>query len=236
MISDRYRPIIPLRSNAPFVSGRHFREMRRRLWFSDALPTSFAALDKNSGITGIASLPYTLRPFEPSFASHVASWVRDARELFWLAPGTPYPLTPAKVTGWTRNRGMALLLFGADESLPCGYGELNPVRRDPHHVWLGHLVIDRARRREGLGQELTWSLIDWAFQRGSADRLTLVVFPNNVPAISCYLDCGFRLLGEEFQRFQGLAEPQKLLRFEMLAADAAEAALSQQRNTRARIG
>ena len=110
------------------------------------------------------------------------------------------------------------------------------MRRDPRHLWLGHLVIDSARRREGLGRELTWSLIDWAFQSGAVDRLTLVVFPDNVPAISCYLDCGFRLLGEEFQRFQGLAEPQKLLRFEMLAADAAEAALSQQRKTRARIG
>ena len=184
----------------------------------------------------MASLPYTLRPFEPSFASNVASWVRDARELFWLAPGTPYPLTPAKVTGWTRHRGMALLLFGADEALPCGYGELNPVRRDPRHVWLGHLVIDRARRREGLGRELTRSLIRWTFQRGRVDRLTLVVFPDNVPAINCYRDCGFRLRGEEFQRFQNLAEPQRLLRFEMRAADAAKTGLAPQRKTRARIG
>lgn len=197
---------------------------------------AFPAPDATNGIRDMRAASYTLRPFEPFFASRVVSWVRDARELFWLAPATPYPLTPAKVTAWTRNRGKAFLLFAADELLPCGYGELNSATRDPHRMWLGHLVVATHRRRTGVGGHLTRALIDWAFQRGGAKRLTLVVFPANTAAIRCYLGCGFQLRGEEFQCFRGRAERHRLLRFELHAPHIAEAAASPGRSNCAGIG
>ena len=59
---------------------------------------------------------YTLRLFDPAFASTVVSWVGGRQELSLLAPGTSYPLTADKVTGWVKERGTALLLFADRKS------------------------------------------------------------------------------------------------------------------------
>lgn len=164
-------------------------------------------------------LPYTLEPFKPLFASTVASWVRSAQELFWLAPSSPHPLTAAKVASWTRNRGEAFLLYAPLDAMPCGYGELNPMRDDPTHLWLGHLIVDSQKRGKGIGRELTLALAARAFSRADTRKLSLVVFPENVPAIRCYERLGFRLRGEEFQAFQGQSQRHRLLRFELTPSD-----------------
>jgi RimJ/RimL family protein N-acetyltransferase len=108
-------------------------------------------------------------------------------------------------------------MFGPGESLPCGYGEINPMRTDPGHSWLGHLLIDPARRGTGLGSRLTNELVRWAFDLGGAGRLSLVVFPENLPAVACYHRCGFQLRGEETQQFNNQGPRHTLLRFEMFA-------------------
>ena len=159
---------------------------------------------------------YSLRPFDPLYASAVASWASTRRELFLLAPSTPYPLTAAKVAGWPKPSGQPFLMFEADDLLPCGYGELNPMRRDPRQFWLGHLLVDPMRRSRGLGRRLTLLLAKWAFRKERASRLTLVVFPENVAAIRCYERCGFRFCGEEFQTFGGKPPRHRLFKFDMI--------------------
>lgn len=163
------------------------------------------------------STPSILKPFSPLYGPLVASWVRSERELFLLAPSTPFPLTGAKVSAWTRSRGRGFLLLAPCEAMPTGYGELNPMRDDPYHHWLGHLVVDPDRRGQGVGRRLIDALVNWAFAEARAHKLTLVVFPENEAAVRCYQRHGFQLKGEEYQTFRGHQQRHRLLRFELPA-------------------
>ncbi len=62
--------------------------------------------------------PFTLVSFDRETAPLVASWVRDAHELFWLAPKTPAPLTapqpPATVSQSGELEHLLAEWLGAD--------------------------------------------------------------------------------------------------------------------------
>lgn len=156
-----------------------------------------------------------LRPFEPRFAAVVAGWVRSAPELLWLAPSTAWPLTAEKVAAWTATRGRPYLLHPAGEDGPVAYGELNPVVTAPRQMWLGHLLVDNRRRGEGWGRLLTEALVAEAFGRLGAERIILVVFPDNSAAVRCYVRLGFRLRTEEHHRSAADGRVHRLARYEL---------------------
>lgn len=81
-----------------------------------------------------------IRRFEARFAPVVAAWVRDDTELFQLTPTTPPPLTPQKVLAWVRPNGRAYVGFPPGQKVPCLYGELNPMRTNDEHLWIGHVL------------------------------------------------------------------------------------------------
>ena len=155
-----------------------------------------------------------LRAFDPRCAGLVVSWVRTPAELFHLAPKTPPPLTTAKVLGWCRSKGCPLLLWPADGDLPVGYAELNQMRSDSRHLWLGHIVLDPRHRGRGEGIRFVQMLLRWALVELGARRVSLVVFPDNQAAVACYLKAGFSLHGEEYHRFEPDGPRHRLLRFE----------------------
>jgi RimJ/RimL family protein N-acetyltransferase len=140
------------------------------------------------------------------------------------------------VVGWTRERGAAFLLFERGLKTPGAYGEVNPMRSDPQHFWLGHLVVDPSRRGRGIGRQLTRGLIGWACRRLGARRLTLVVFPENEPAIRCYQKCGFRSRGEEFHAFGGDPEQHRMLRLELTPSRSRDRRVGGPRSNCASIG
>lgn len=171
-----------------------------------------------------------LAPFEARFAQTVASWVTDSEQLRLLAPSSIFPLSPARVCRWVKPGGRAFLLVMAEmadggklaapaRADPLGYGELNPMRGNPAHLWIGHVLIDPGRRREGFGLALTKLLVDEAFLRRGAGRISLVVFPENVAAIRCYARTGFSFICEERHRFGNRGPRHRLLRFELLRCD-----------------
>ena len=155
-----------------------------------------------------------LRVFDPRCAGLVVSWVRTPEELFHLAPKTAPPLTTAKVLGWCWPQGYPLLLWPTGGELPIGYAELNPMRSDSRHFWLGHVVLDPRRRGQGQGRRFVQALLRWSAAELGARRLSLVVFPDNQAAVACYLKAGFSLHGEEYHRFAPDGPKHRLLRFE----------------------
>lgn len=162
-----------------------------------------------------------LRPFDKLYAPMVARWVDGEAELFQLAPGTQPPLTAAKVVGWTSTGACPLLLWAENDQDPCGYAELNGVSGNPDTLWLGHLLLRPDLRGQGWGGRFVELLVAQAFERMGATSLVLVVFPENEPAIRCYLGHGFVVRREEFHRFAG-RKRHRMLRME-LAHRASEA-------------
>jgi RimJ/RimL family protein N-acetyltransferase len=155
-----------------------------------------------------------LRPFDACFAATVASWVRSDAELFALTPTTPPPLTAEKVIAWTGGPDRAFLLFDVSVGRPLGYAELNSMRLNDEHLWMGHVLLDPALRGRGIGSRFVDLLVEMAFGTLSAERLSLIVFPENKAAVRCYERAGFALRGDEFHRFGPARRRYRMLRYE----------------------
>lgn len=153
-----------------------------------------------------------VRPFTAPHAALVASWVRDAREAFWVAPRSRPPLTAAVVESWRSARGDRFLLYAASGDSPLGYGEVNALDSRRGSFWLGHLLVDPQHRGRGYGVALVRLLSEAAFTRRAARELSLVVFPENTAAIACYRRAGFRDDGCEVQEFAAYQKRVMLLR------------------------
>ena len=156
-----------------------------------------------------------LAPFKPGYAAVVVGWVRTEDELRRLAPSTPPPLTAEKVSKWRKVGGEAFVGFENRDSCPVAYGELNPMRYESGHVWLGHVIVDPTRRRMGIGRRFVERLLNEAFFERAARKVSLIVFPDNAAAIRCYESIGFCRAGEEHHRFAASGPIQRLLRLEI---------------------
>ena len=158
---------------------------------------------------------FHLTPCNPSYAAIVVGWVRTEDELRRLAPSTPFPLTAEKVSMWRKVGGEAFVALEDRDSCPMAYGELNPMRYESGHVWLGHVIVDPTRRRMGIGRRFVGSLLTKAFFERAARKVSLIVFPDNTAAIRCYESIGFCRAGEEHHRFAAEGPLQRLLRLEI---------------------
>jgi RimJ/RimL family protein N-acetyltransferase len=177
---------------------------------SDSVPDSALSGDARMSVAS----QLNVMPFDVFFARTVAGWVRTEKQLRWLAPSTRPPLTADKVARWKKPEGLAFQLVRGDDPVPVGYAELNPMHREAGHLWLGHFVIDPVHRGLGIGQAFVRALLSRAFDRLLADRVSLVVFPDNAPALRCYLRAGFALKRLENHQFGGTGPRHRLLRLE----------------------
>ena len=158
---------------------------------------------------------YCLRRFLPEHAGTVATWVDSIQTRRWVSPSVVGSVTAEIVRGWVKPGGEALVLFNGVPSAPVAYGELNPMRVERRHHWLGHLIVQPGLRGRGIGLRLTLELLEHAFIERSALRVSLIVFPDNRAAIRCYVTAGFQLRGEEFHRFAPGTRAGRLLRFQI---------------------
>jgi len=159
-----------------------------------------------------------LRPFHPSFAATICSWVPNERDLRWLAPRTVAPLTDAKILAWHHDRCTPKLLFRSNDDAPCGYADINRMKVQTDNIWLGHIVIAPSSRRRGYGTRFVQLLLGAAFVDPHATMVSLVVFPDNIAALRCYEHCGFRVTCNEYHRFRNDAARQRMLRLDLRRA------------------
>lgn len=158
---------------------------------------------------------YQLCTFHTDDAEAIARWVSTHKQMCWLAPSTKLPLTADKILNWKKPGGQAFVYKQSTVSHPIGYGELNPMRRYLDQLWLGHVIIRPDQRGTGSGRLLVQALLKEAFQERLATRVLLIVFPDNTPAVQCYLSVGFKITGEEFHQFCSEGPEHRLLRLEM---------------------
>ena len=146
-----------------------------------------------------------LRPFENADADIVAGWVTDERTLRrWSGRTYPaFPVTGAEILArYAPKEGEEPFrpVTAVDENGPVGH--LAFAYTDAAHktVRLFFVIVDDARRGEGLGGELIRLALDHAFGVLGAERVTLGVFDTNPRAWRCYQREGFRFVPREERR------------------------------------
>ncbi len=94
------------------------------------------------------------------------------------------------LAGWRRRDGF---LVSEMEEEVCGYVALTA---QPEHglAWVGDLVVQRSRRRRGVGTTLLKAAAHWGRQRGLT-RLMVEVQTKNYPAIKFCQACGLTFSG-----------------------------------------
>ncbi|MCH8149109.1 MAG: N-acetyltransferase [Planctomycetes bacterium] len=156
-----------------------------------------------------------LKKFHESNASIVADWVQTPEQLKRLAPGSTMPLTAEKVLGWRRPQGHVLQLTPDGAIAPIGYAELNPMQRERGHLWLGHVIVCPTERGRGIGTVFVRMLLEYAFDQLAAHRVSLIVYPDNKPAVACYQRVGFKPTREEYHAFGASKVEERMLRLEI---------------------
>lgn len=165
----------------------------------------------------------SLRLFEPPDATTVLGWVRSVDELILVSPETRPPLTARKIVAWGgQGRRQFMIEVTAPPRhadappttalAPLGYAELNDMPQQPGIVWIGHLVLDPARRGRGLGTRAVRQLLEHAFNDCEAREVVLVVLPHNQPAIRAYRAAGLTHQGEEWKRQPHWQQPYRVVR------------------------
>lgn len=157
--------------------------------------------------------PMQLGAFQAeSHARIVASWVRDEEEATRLAPRSAPPFSEDTIRNWAGPGRMQTVLFPEGWRSIVAYGELNTMETAPGEYWLGHMIVDPQERGRGFGKRLARLLLEHAFSRLSARRVSLVVFYENLAAIAAYRAAGLFPDGTESHEFPRLGRTVRLLR------------------------
>lgn len=164
-------------------------------------------------VVGIGAL--SMRRFQMSDAPSISAWVRSPEELRLLAPSTSLPLTPAKVVGWRKPGGYAVVLVQGRLSQAVAYGEINPMSQDVSHFWIGHVLVNPRYRGQGVGARFVSAMVSEALTSLGGERISLVVVPANEAAIRCYESVGFVRAGEELHRLGRSGRKVRLARYEI---------------------
>lgn len=126
------------------------------------------------------------RPAEPAL---FAAWERAER---------PYPWNEAHFLSSVDSRVEKLLVLESG-GVACGFAAVHLLGDDAH---LLNLMVDPARRRQGLGGRLLSDLLGWFREKG-ARRVTLDVDPGNRAAVALYGGAGFELLERRPRSYPG---------------------------------
>jgi RimJ/RimL family protein N-acetyltransferase len=132
-----------------------------------------------------------IRAFVPEDDAALLSWFPDATALERVAGRTlAWPLTVEQLQGLRDEP--TFHAFTAHEpatpDVPLAHVEV--VRLGPTDGRLARVVLDPARRGEGLAKPIVAAVQDWAQAAGFTD-LELRVFVDNEPAIRTYVALGF---------------------------------------------
>ena len=168
-----------------------------------------------------------LRPYAPGDAETIVSWIPDEKALRqWSADRYPaFPITAADVNEkyLLRNgdcpAGQFYPLTAVEEESIAGHLILRFTDAERTAARLGFVIVDSARRGQGLGREMLRLAVRYAFDALVARRLTLGVFENNPAAYRCYRAAGFREIPDlPPTGYAVMGERWKCIEMEMLRA------------------
>ncbi len=123
-------------------------------------------------------------------AGTIARWSATEEEAAAWASRPEHPFPPAVVASWWERPDVQPWLLLGPDGVPAAYGELWDDEEEDE-VELAHLIVDPARRRQGVGGRLVRELLAQARALGRS-TCALRVVPDNAAALAVYRSQGFR--------------------------------------------
>ena len=126
----------------------------------------------------------TLRPYQPSDAAVITSWLKSEYLMRqWCADRYEhYPVTHEDMNTYHAKyidgqRSRALTMMDGDDIV--GYITLRAPADNPTEQRLGFVIVDDSKRGCGLGKALVTMAVKYAFETLGATKVSLGVFENN---------------------------------------------------------
>lgn len=147
-----------------------------------------------------------IRPYRNSDEAEILSWKLDEDTFYkwsfgWLGE---YPLTQEKFRK-TADYSRFIAMDGPDV---VGFFTVRNPEQKLHELRFGFVIVDPDRRGQGIGKTMLQMGLSYAFSVYQAKRVSLGVYEQNIPAVSCYRGIGFvptgrtesyTILGEELE-------------------------------------
>lgn len=143
-----------------------------------------------------SSPEFSLRPYEPEDAKIISSWLSNETVFYRWSFGKlgEYPISGEALRKYFVDGNIHLI--AEDENGIAGHIMLSFPKEGVSHVRCGFIIVDSARRGTGCGHKLLTLTIEYAREVLKAEKLTLAVFEDNLPARRCYSAVGLRETGK----------------------------------------
>lgn len=108
-----------------------------------------------------------------------------------------WPFDPEQWKSWFVNtdekatHSLYLYKETPEGSFTIGHGAILNYLQGASVAYLCFLIIDPQYRTQGYGRELVLKMCDYAKRTLNKKEIFLMVDPMNMPALNCYLSCGF---------------------------------------------
>lgn len=166
-----------------------------------------------------------LRPYKMNDAGTILSWCKDANAFRkWTADRyESFPITEADMNkkyiddnGDCREADNFYPMTAFDESGIVGHLIMRFTDDEKRELRFGFVIVDDTKRGMGYGKEMIALSLKYAFEIFMADRVTIGVFENNMPAYWCYRSAGFQDVETEETVCEIFSEKWKILELEYL--------------------
>ncbi len=134
-----------------------------------------------------------IRPFMDKDEERILSWCADEETFFRWTAGV---LGPPPLTREQFRKTSTLIRFTAlEEKEPVGFFTLRNPGESQEELRVGFVIVDPARRGQGIGAAMLRLALEYAFRVYRARTVSLGVLEDNLPACRCYRAAGFRETG-----------------------------------------
>ena len=170
-----------------------------------------------------------LRPYKNCDAKEIIKWCKDEetfRMWSWDRFGS-FPITEADINQkYNECNGdcveddnfYPITVF--DECGVVGHMVMRFINGDKNIIRFGFIIVDDAIRGKGYGKQMLKLALKYAFELLMAEKVTLGVFHNNMPAYYCYKSVGFKdVQMEKKETYNVCGETWSVLELEMEKED-----------------
>ncbi len=138
-----------------------------------------------------------LRPYKKCDAETIVSWFKDEETFYKWSAGRlgSYPLLADTLIRHYEEQEYTENFFpmtAFDEDGIAGHLLLRFPTEDKRILRFGFVVVDGTKRGRGYGKEMLTLALTYAFTILKAEKVTIGVFENNLPARHCYYSLGFK--------------------------------------------